>query len=610
MKMKEKKAKDTTKNTEKKSTKTTVIDKRPLMNKEKNNKKTVAEKDKKLLNIAFNILAVFCIAIFCFSLTPKTFQNDTFYTIKVGQGIREWGIDGQDHYSFIDLPYTYPHWLYDVIMSLIYDFMGGFTGLYVSTVILSIVLGILLYFTLKKITKNSLISFVIALGQMYLMKDYVAARAQLVTFILFVLTILFIEKFLENGKKRYAVGLVIIPILIANLHSAVWPFYFVLFLPYIGEYIVRIIIDAHVVHNVYKWIINFRIKRTNKLLKKANKDDVIKYQTKVAELTKLQDENNSKFETTLAKREEKRKRPFKLKIERINREKWLILIAFICLFTGLLTPIGDMPYTYTLKIMQGNTTASISEHLPLTLMNSKSTLICLTVTIALLIFTDTKIRLRDLFFLAGLTLLALMSRRQVSMLVLFGGMVLARVITELINKYDKNGTKEVMSFMTSTIGEVLTILFIFALSYLMYIPNQNAPYIDTSSYPVEAAEWVKENLDYKNIRMFNEYNYGSYLLFEDIPVFIDSRCDLYTPEFNGEKGEDGDYDGQDIFTDFMNISGIATYYDNKFNEYDITHVMTKTNTKLNMLISRDDRYTQIYKDDHFIIYERETEQAD
>ena len=129
MKMKEKKAKDTTKNTEKKSTKTTVIDKRPLIIKEKNNKKTIAEKDKKLLNIAFNILAVFCIAIFCFSLTPKTFQNDTFYTIKVGQGIREWGIDGQDHYSFIDLPYTYPHWLYDVIMSLIYDFMGGFTGL-------------------------------------------------------------------------------------------------------------------------------------------------------------------------------------------------------------------------------------------------------------------------------------------------------------------------------------------------------------------------------------------------------------------------------------------------------------------------------------------------
>ena len=415
---------------------------------------------------------------------------------------------------------------------------------------------------------------------------------------------MFIEKFLETGKKRYAFLLILIPILIANVHSAVWPFYFVLYLPYIGEYIIKIIIDAHIVHNVYKWITDVRIKRTNKILKKVPKESVTKYQTKVAQLTKHQEENNSKFETILAKRAEKRKRPYKLQVQKIDRVKWLILIMFVCIFTGLLTPIGDMPYTYTLKIMEGNTTSNISEHLPLTLIENKPILLCLTITIALLIFTDTKIRLRDLFFLGGLTFLALMSRRQVSMLVLFGGLVLARIITELLEKYDKNGTKEVMNFMTSTIGEVLTILFILSISYFMYIPNQNAPYINTSSYPVEAAKWIKENLDYKNIRMYNEYNYGSYLLLEDIPVFIDSRCDLYTPEFNGKKGDDGKYVGQDIFSDFMNISGIATYYDTKFDQYDINYVMTKTNTKLNMLLSRDDGYEQIYKDENFIIYKR------
>ena len=604
--MKEKRPKETTQKNNKNTIKSMFDDKKKINNVKTNNRK-MSEKDKKLLNIAFNILAVFCIAIFCIALTPKTFQNDTFYTIKVGQGIREWGIDGQDHYSFIDLPYTYPHWLYDVIISLLFDFLGGWTALYASTIILACTLGILLYFTLKKVTKNSLVSFLIALGQMFLMQNYIAARAQLVTFILFVLTILFIEKFLESGKKRYAIALIVIPILIANIHSAVWPFYFVLFLPYIGEYIVRIIIDAHIVHNIYRWIINIRINRTNKILKKAPKESVEKYQVKIAELTKEYDENGSKFETILAKREEKRKRPLKLKIEKIDRVKWLILIMFICLFTGLLTPIGDMPYTYTLKIMQGNTTSSISEHLPLTLIDSKSTLFCLTLIVAILIFTDSKIRLRDLFFLAGLTLLALMSRRQVSMLILFGGIVFARIITELIEKYDKKGSNEVMNFMTSTIGEILTILFIFSISYFVYIPNQNQPYVDIGSYPVEATKWIKENLDYKNIRMFNEYNYGSYLLFEDIPVFIDSRCDLYTPEFNGKKGDDGKYDGQDIFTDFMNISSIATYYDTKFEQYNITHIMTKTNTKLNMLISRDDGYTQIYKDEDFIIYERKTE---
>ena len=32
--------------------------------------------------------------------------------------------------------------------------------------------------------------------------------------------------------------------------------------------------------------------------------------------------------------------------------------------------------------------------------------------------------------------------------------------------------------------------------------------------------------------------------------------------------------------------------------------MTKSNSKLNMLISRDSKYKQLYKDDHFVIYER------
>lgn len=576
------------------------------MNKDtKIKKKEVNDKNKKILNITFNILAIFCIAVFCFALAPKSFQNDTFYTIKVGQGIREYGIDGVDHYSIHNLPYTYPHWLYDVIMSLIYDFMGGYTALYISTCILSIVLGVLIYFTNKKITKNPLISFFMTLGQIYLMGDYIAARAQLVTFILFVLTILFIEKFLETGKKRYAVGLVIIPIIIANIHSAVFPFYFVLYMPYIGEYLIRLLIDEHLIYKIHEQYIKIRINRTNGRLKKASKEMAKKYKDKLVILNKKLEEININFDKYKSKQEEKRKRPYKLKIEKLDRVKWLILIMVICVFTGFLTPIGNMPYTYTLKIMQGNTTSSVSEHLPLTLIDNKPILLVLTILLALLIFTDTKIKLRDLFMVGGLTLLSLITRRQVSMLVLFGGFVFAKILVEIINKYDKDGTKQLMEFMTTTIGEVFTILLIFAISYYMYIPNKNAEYISVSSYPKEATEWIKENLDYKNIRLFNDYNYGSYLLLHDIPVFIDSRCDLYTPEFNGEKGEDGKYKGQDIFSDFMNVSTIGAYYETKFEEYKITHVITKANSKLNMLISRDSKYKQIYKDDNFKIYERE-----
>ena len=37
--------------------------------------------------VKFTVLAVILIAIFCVALTPVTFQNDTYYTIKVGEHI-------------------------------------------------------------------------------------------------------------------------------------------------------------------------------------------------------------------------------------------------------------------------------------------------------------------------------------------------------------------------------------------------------------------------------------------------------------------------------------------------------------------------------------------
>ena len=78
-------------------------------------------------------------------------------------------------------------------------------GIYIATAILSAILGISLYVTNLKMNKNNLFAFAITAGVMFLLKDFIAARAQLVTFILFVLEILCIESFLDTKKKRYAV---------------------------------------------------------------------------------------------------------------------------------------------------------------------------------------------------------------------------------------------------------------------------------------------------------------------------------------------------------------------------------------------------------------------
>ena len=214
-------------------------------------------------NIKFTIIAIVLIIVFCIAITPITFQNDTFYTIKIGEHIQKSGIDMQDPFSWHEgLNYTYPHWLYDFLTFKIFQIFG-FTGIYVATCILSVSLGVLIYLICSKLSKNNIIPFFVTIGVMYLIKGYIAARAQLVTFNLFIIEILCIEQFIKNRKTRYAIGLFVISTLIANLHTAVWPFFFILFLPYIGEYIISLIGDFIIYRKLKELILKLKIKFIN-----------------------------------------------------------------------------------------------------------------------------------------------------------------------------------------------------------------------------------------------------------------------------------------------------------------------------------------------------------
>ena len=557
--------------------------------------------DKKT-KIKFNVLAIFVIVLFCFALTPKTLQNDTYYTIAIGEHILENGIDMKDPFSWHEnLPYTYPHWVYDVGTYLIYQLgenvgIGGFNAIYAITVILAIVLGIVTYYAVSKVCKNELVSFLVTLGMMYLLKSFICARAQLVTYILFVLTVLFIERFIETKKKRFLIGLIIIPIVIANVHSAVWPFYFVLYLPYIAEYLLAWISELNLCKKiVIRWN-KRRIKRLS--LKNKSKEKIKKLTTKIEQIqTQIENENR--------KRENRRANPYKVILKKDSAIKYIILIMILCIFTGFLTPLGTTPFTYLPKTMAGNTMDNISEHLPLTLINDIKTMVVIVLFLLILIFTEIKIKLRDLFMISGLVLLAFMSRRQVSMFVLIGGFIFAKLLVALIDKYDKGGTEQAMNAITTIFGKTVTVLLGILVSFSLYKGKINDQIINESTYPVSACDYILENLNIENIKLFNEYNYGSYILYRGIPVFIDSRADLYSPEFNGTKNEEGKYEGKDIFTDYINISNISTYYENKFEEYEISHILIRKNSKLNMFLSRDDNYNKLYSDDNFVLYERD-----
>ena len=547
--------------------------------------------EEKVLNVKFIIIVIICICIFSIAIVPRGLQNDTFYTIKLGELILNNGIDMQEHFAWHEgLPYTYPHWLYDIGIYSIYN-IAGFNGIYISTIIFTAILGITIYLTNAKLSKNVLIPFLTTILVLYIGKDFLTARAQLITFILFVLTIYFIERFLETKKKRFAVGLIIIPILIANIHAAVFPFYFVLYLPYIAEFIISFFLKKG------DLLTKLFLKSDELEIKKLEKKESLKEkQIKKLELYRTRVEKNK---IRLAEKENSKKEPYKIIVQDNKNVKWLIIIMIIAAFTGFLTPIGDTPYTYLLHTMQGNTTNNISEHVPIVLYHTKYIFGYIIFAVCLIAFSKQKIKLSHLLLLGGLIFLTIMSRRQASMLIFVGIIVINKIICKLIEVYDKELLKKIIKYATSIIGKI--IIYSIFIVYTMFSLKEikDVEIVSNKDYPIEATEHIKQNLDLEEIKLYNEYNFGSYLLFKDIPVFIDSRADVYDPQFN--KRED------DIFRDFMDLSGACDDYEEKFKHYEITHLLIYKNSILNKVLRLDENYKKIYIDEKFIIYERLTD---
>jgi len=450
----------------------------------------------------------------------------------------------KDHFSWIEnLPYTYPHWAYDAFLGYLYN-IGGLSAVCISTIVLACILGIILYFVNISLSKNYVISILVTLLILYLLKrEFITARAQLVTYSLFVLEYYFIEKFLQTKKWRFAVGLPIIAVLIANIHIAVFPFFFALFLPYFAEYLIAILGETK------------RIGQLSYLFKDFDKFTAVKERSVVP----------------------------------------LMIVATICLFSGLLTPLGWAPYTYLYDTITGPSLQYINEHQPLTPIKSTRALLLFLIFFMFFIMTNIKIRLKDGFMVAGLIILTMIGTRHLALLSVVGMTVFSVMATDYLDKEKNTAFEVVQKFLLTLWGKIALIVMVIAATVYWTLPKLDQNFFSSVTYPIDVCDYIEKNIPIDSMKIFNDYNNGSYLIFREIPVFVDSRADLYTEKFNGK---------HDYLSDYIDISRIKVHYNEKFNEYGITHALINKKTPLGTVIADDRRYKELFSDDNFALYER------
>lgn len=170
------------------------------------------------------------------------------------------------------------------------------------------------------------------------------------------------------------------------------------------------------------------------------------------------------------------------------------------------------------------------------------------------------------------------------------------IINKMICMWINSGRKaRLLQKLLTPKGAVYISLVIIVIALLDYKSIAGTPYVDPKSYPTVAADWINENLDVENIRLFNDFNYGSYLLFKDIPVFIDGRADVYDPQFNELEN--------DSFLDYMQAGSSQATFKNVLEKYQITHAITTADSQFNQYLESNENYTLLYNDGAFVIYE-------
>ncbi len=480
-------------------------------------------------NIIIHVIQVLLIILFIASITPKAMQNDTFFTIPIGNRVLEHGVENEEQYVWHeDLEYTNSRWLFDIIIATINNNFG-YVGIYIFVIIIASLQAVLYYFIINKITKNKLISFLITLFIMHISRNVITARSQIVSFLLFLIEFWTIEKLLETNKNRYLCILAIMPIVLVNMHASVFPMYFVFFMPYIAEFILA------------KLKINLS-------------DDVT-----------IEDRNIKK----------------------------LVIALIIGIIFSFCTPKGVSPYTDMFKAMGGISAEIISELEPINITSELYFWALIFLSMFIMMFTKTKIKIVDGLFIFGFALMSLNTYRCVFFFYFISTICITRFCNEFVveNKIE-----------CKYINDKIKIIFIIMLYVIVILLSLNElysnlidDYIDTLIYPVNATNYILNNVDTENMRIFNHFNFGSYLELKGIKPFIDSRSGIFTEEFNP---------GVTILDDWISVTSGSIHYKVIFDEYDITHALLYNSETINVYISDDPNWKKVYQDDIFSLYEK------
>ncbi|MCB0993858.1 MAG: hypothetical protein KDB21_02120, partial [Acidimicrobiales bacterium] len=107
-------------------------------------------------------------------------------------------------------------------------------------------------------------------------------------------------------------------------------------------------------------------------------------------------------------------------------------------------------------------------------------------------------------------------------------------------------------------------------------------------YPVAAVDYLVET-GLADQNGFNAYQWGGYLIWRGVPVFIDGRADVY---------------GDDFLHEYNETRQLEADWAEPLERYDVDYVLIAPDEQLRTLLGESDGWTVAYEDDVAVVFVR------
>ncbi|MEE9542426.1 MAG: tetratricopeptide repeat protein [Thermodesulfobacteriota bacterium] len=426
------------------------------------------------------LLFIFCVLVFIGAYQKQHWDTDIFWALKSG----EWIFNNLDVPRFDPFSYTFPDkewidftWGFQVVAHIFYTYLGGWIGLFILQVVLTYATFYLIYKNIALLTSKRL-WFTLAL----LFLVYANARVRYIirpqlfayffmAFYFYILT-LFMKG--ERGKTLYIWALLPLQVFWVNFHSS-----FVLGIFIVGAYGAGEFIEERF---------------SKGLLSKPS-----------------------------------------------PRTVWLIIVALLLPVVSLINPYGYKLAFFPLIHMGGEnadalryiaewTPVRLKEMLfyfyPYPLHHFSAKVIFFGVMLGF-ILNFRRLKLRDFIIIVPVAYMAASHIRWVVVFVFFAVPILARNLSDYMDRTGRVEGKRVSISMAISI--IVALLFIYEYAFVYDRANVGIG-LRQGYYPEGTVSFMKDNRLEGNI--FNTYIFGGYLIYHypKVKVFIDGRTPtVYSP---------------------------------------------------------------------------------